>query len=153
MWAESGVIQALAKTGMGGRATRDAGHLPAASRAAHAIRNADGKSVTAVKAGSATARKVGALSAAGRIGGLAAKASGQLLAAAKAGGKAAGQLHKAAGTGVCGFSKEERAVFASLGGIAMRGTLWWVHPETGKCARAVACPPGYVRGRRITRKG
>lgn len=147
--AESGLIQVLAKTGAGGRATRDAGHLIAASRALHKEKNADGKSIVAVRAGSATAAKPGALAAAGRLGGLAAVASGQLLAASKVGGQIGGARCKELNIGVCGMLLEDRKTFGAIGGKTTGALPWWVNPITGKTTRSSERPEGFILGRKV----
>lgn len=147
--AESGFIQELGRSGAGGRATAGMGYLKEAAKKLHSVKDENGKSVIAVRAGSITAAKPGVLAAAGRLGGLAAVASGQLKSVASEGGKAAGAKCKAEGLGVCGFSYEQRRSYGMLSGGIVGRMLWWVDPLTGVVKRSMTKPEGFVSGRKI----
>jgi hypothetical protein len=147
--SELGLIQALGRSGAGGRATAGMGYLKDAAKKLHSIKNENGKSVIAVRAGNVTASKPGMLAAAGRLGGLAAKASGQLLIAASAGGVKGGAKCKAEGLGICGLTIEDRKKWGSIGAALVGKMPWWVNLSTGETKRAVSQPEGFVSGRKI----
>lgn len=147
--SESGLIQALGRSGDGGRATKGMAYKIELTTRLHSVKNADGKSALAVKAGTATAAIPGVLASAGRLGGIAAKASGQLLAAAKIGGRVSGAACKELNIGVCGMELADRKTFGAIGGKTTGVLPWWVDPITGATTRALDCPEGFIKGRKV----
>jgi len=113
---ELGLIQALGRSGAGGRAVAKTGKLKDAARSLHSVKNEDGKSVVAVKAGKATAAG-GTLSSAGKLAGQIAVETGQLRSVASKGGKKGGAVCKELGLGVCGMSLEQRRQYALISNV------------------------------------
>lgn len=145
--SELGLIQALGRSGAGGRATAKTGKLKDASKKLHSVKDENGKSVVAVRAGKRTAEG-GTLAASGRIGGRIAVETGQLRSVASKGGKLGGARCKELGVGVCGFTPEQRRAFGRASGSIVGTLPWWVNPLTGKTTRALSRPDGFVPGRK-----
>lgn len=145
---ELGLIQALGRTGAGGRATKGMPYKQEQLKVLHSVKDENGKSVVAVRAGKSTAAG-GTLSASGKIAGRIAVDTGQLRSVASKGGSAAGAKCKAEGLGVCGFTLEERQKWGSISGAIVGKMPWWVDPLTRKTKRSLSQPDGFVPGRKI----
>lgn len=144
---ELGLIQALGRSGAGGRATKGMSYKSELAKRIHSKKNAEGKSEVAVKGGKATAAG-GTLSAAGKIAGRIAVETGQLKSVASKGGKRGGATCKELGLGVCGMSLEQRKLAGSKSGAIVGKLPWWYDPKTGKTKRSEICPEGYIPGRK-----